>query len=76
MRSTILITTTDNIKDGAVIDNSKIQKQVHDSCMDVFTFENQKNGKQREDNLMNVSLYDDLIIKDENKFKILHMLSK
>jgi hypothetical protein len=75
MKSTITITPVDNIKDFAVINNDLNLIETHDSDMDVFLLEN-KNGKRRVSNLMGVSLYDDLIVKGDIKYKILHMLSK
>ncbi len=75
MKSTITITPVDNIKDFGVINKDLNIVETHDSDMDVFLMEN-KNGKRRMSNLMGVSLYDDLIVKGEVKYKILHMLSK
>lgn len=77
MTSTILITNIKNIdfEKMQVIDNSKILEEKYDSDMDVFLLENKNNGKQRMSNLMNVSLFDDLIVKNNEKFKILRMLS-
>ena len=75
MKSTITITPVDNIKDFAVINNDLNTVETHDSDMDVLLMEN-KNGKRRMSNLMGVSLYDDLIVKDNVKYKVLHMLSK
>jgi len=78
MKSQILITNIKNIdfKENKVINNSQIVKQIHDSDMDIFTFENIRTGKQYRGNLMNVSVYDDLILENNEKFKILHMLTK
>ena len=78
MTSTILITDVQNIdfEKLKVIDNSKILEENHNSDMDVFLLENKNNGHQRKSNLMNVSLFDDLIVRDGVKFKILQMLSK
>ena len=59
-----------------VIDNSKVLEEKYDSDMDVLLLENKNNGHQRMSNLMHVSLYDDLIVKDNEKFKILRMLSR
>ena len=77
MTSTILITNIQNIdfEKMQVIDNSKVLVEKYDSDIDVFLLENKNNGSQRMSNLMHVSLYDDLIVKDNEKFKILRMLS-
>ena len=75
MKSTITITPVDNIKDFAVINNDLNTVETYDSDMDVLLMEN-KNGKRRMSNLMGVRLYDDLIVKGDVKYKILHMLSK
>ncbi len=74
--STILITPISNIINNTVVDNSKVIKRTHDSNMDVFTFYNVRNEETRCANLMSVSLYDDLIVEGEEKYKILHMLTK
>ena len=75
MNSTITITPIDNIKDFAVVNNDLVTRKTYDSDMDVLLMKN-KNGKKRMSNLMGVSLYDDLVIIDGVKYKILHMLSK
>jgi hypothetical protein len=78
MTSTILITNIQNIdfEKMQVIDNSKVLEEKYDSDMDVLLLENKNNGKQRMSNLMNGSLFDDLIVKNNEKFKILRMLSR
>lgn len=76
MKSTILITPTSNILNMAVVDNSKVEKRTYDSNMDVFTFYNVKQGETRKANLMDVSLYDDVIVEKDVHYKILRMLSK
>jgi|TARA_R110000782_G_scaffold201095_1_gene289865 hypothetical protein len=78
MTSTILITNVQNIDFGKmiVIDNSKVFEEKYDSDIDILLLENKNNGRQRMSNLMQVSLFDDLIIKDNEKFKILRMLSR
>ena len=78
MNSKIIITTIKNIdfKENKVIDNSIVETREYDSNMDIFLFEEIKTGRRWKGNLMHVSLYDDLIIKDEEKYKILQMLSK
>ena len=78
MTSTILITNVQNIdfEKMKVIDNSKVLEEKYDSDMDVLLLENKNNGRQRMSNLMQVSLYDDLIVRDNEKFKILRMLSR
>lgn len=54
----------------------KIESRSYDSDMDVLLFENKNTGSRRRANLMDVSLYDDIIIEDNDKFKIISMLSK
>jgi hypothetical protein len=76
MKSTILITPTTNIVNMAVVDNSKVEKRTYDSDMDVFTFYNVKREHTRKANLMDVSLYDDVIVENDVHYKILRMLSK
>ena len=75
MNSTITITPIDNIKDFAVVNNDLVIRKTFDSDMAVLLMEN-KNGKRRMSNLMGVSLYDDLVIIEDIKYKVLHMLSK
>ena len=75
MNSTITITPIDNIKDFAVVNNDLVTRKTFDSDMAVLLMEN-KNGKRRMSNLMGVSLYDDLVIIEDIKYKVLHMLSK
>ena len=77
-KSKITFTNINNIdeKKYAVIDSKKIETKIYDSDMDVLLFENINTGKKRKSNLISVSLYDDLIIKGKEKFKILHMLTK
>lgn len=76
MVSTILITPTTNIKDGRVVDNSKVEKRKYDSDMDVLTFFNEKNEGTRRANLMSVSVFDDVIVEGNTHYKIIQMLSK
>jgi len=76
MKSTIIITPTTNIKDFRVVDEEQIETRTHDSKMDVFTFYNEKEKCNRKSNLMDVSLYDDLIVEGDKQYKILRMLSK
>jgi len=78
MTSAILITNIQNIdfEKMKVIDNSKVLEEKYDSDMDVLLLENKNNGRQRMSNLIHVSLFDDLIVRDNEKFKILRMLSR
>jgi len=78
MNSTILITPLENIdyEKLKVIDNDQIIEETHSSNMQVFHFFNQKTKEERMDTLTNVSLYDDLILRDDKRYKILHMLTK
>lgn len=78
MNSTITITPEENIdyNQGKVIDEKKIEKRTYDSYMDVLTFYDTRHKSTRRGNLFSVSLYDDLIVEGEKRYKILHMLSK
>ena len=75
MKSTILITPTTNIKDLIVIDETQIETRTYDSKMDVFEFYNVRHQDSRKSNLMDVSLYDDVIVEDGKHYKILRMLT-
>ena len=75
MKSTITITPAENIKDRRVIDESKIEQRTYDSDTDVFTFYNVKYKETRRSNLMNVSIFNDLIVDGDVQYKILAMLS-
>lgn len=75
MKSTILITPTTNIKDLIVIDETQIETRTYDSKMDVFEFYNVRHQDSRKSNLMDVSLYDDVIVEDGKNYKILRMLT-
>lgn len=76
MKSEITITPISNILNHRVIDEDKIQIRSYDTNMDVFEFYNQRYQESRKSNLMNVSLYDDVIVEGDEKYKILRMLSK
>ena len=78
MESRMHITNVSNINFDKmeVIDNSKVKEYVHDTYNDIFLFEDIRSGIKRKDTLINVSLYDDLIIWGDEKFKILRMISK
>ena len=78
MISTIIITNVNNIDWATrrVIDAAKIKTRQHDSDLDVFLFENIRTNKQRRSNLMSVSLFDDVIVENKQKYKILNMLTK
>jgi hypothetical protein len=78
MQTKITITNINNIdfSENKVIENSKVEKRIFDSYLDSFLFENINTNKQRKDCLMNVSLFDDLIVIEKEKYKILAMLSK
>lgn len=58
MKSTIVITPIENIKNFSVVNNKLNTTEVYDS------------------NLMGISLYDDFLIKDNARYKILQMISK
>ena len=79
MKSKIKITNVKNIdfENKYIINSELIETRVYDSDNDLLTFENQKSEglQQRKDCLMRVSLYDDLIVENGEKFKILSMLS-
>lgn len=55
---------------------NKVETEFHDSYKDEFTFYNVKTEETRKDFLINVSLYDDRIVRDEKQYYILHMLTK
>jgi len=78
MKSQITITNIKNIDFSTmrVIDESLVETSIYDSDMDVFIFEDIHSQSRRSANLMSVSLYDDLIVKGDEKFKILGMLTK
>jgi hypothetical protein len=78
MKSKIVYTNIKNIdfNNMKVVDNSQIKTAIYDSYGDVFMFEDINTKKRRKDTLIHVSLFNDLIVIGEEKFKILHMLSK
>ncbi len=73
MTSSILITPLDNIEDGCIVDPGKVTRETHNSKTSPLTFEG-RTGRRR-DTLNHVSLYEDLLIKDDVKYKILHMIT-
>lgn len=75
MKSRITITPTTNIKDNQVVDYDKVEKRTYDSDMDVFEFLDVVRNEKRRANLMNVSLYNDVIVEGDIHYKILHMLT-
>lgn len=75
------IITIVNVKDinynkNEVKAKAKVTQETHDSNKDIFLLENEKTGERRKSNLMYVSIYDELIVRGNEKFKILHMLTK
>jgi hypothetical protein len=76
MNSTITITPIDNIKNHKVLNEFLITKETYNTHTDELLMKNKKEGEIRLDTLINVSLYDDLIIKDETEYKILSMFTK
>lgn len=76
MTSTITITPTTNIKDLQVVDSAKVEKKTYNTRMDTFTFFNVRHQTTRRANLMDVSLYDDVIVENGVHYKILRMVSK
>ncbi len=74
MKIKLTITETNNIKDYQLIDQKLISIVYYDKS-DELVFENNV-GELRNDRLINVSLYDDLIILNDKKYKILNMLTK
>lgn len=76
MTSTIWITPTSNIKDRGLLEENKIEKHIYDSDNDFLIFINKKTGEMRNDNLINISIYDDVILNGNVEYKILRMLSK
>ena len=75
-KSKIIITPSLNIKDYSVIDNDLVTSEIHDSRDALFTFRNVVKDKTRTGALINVSLYDDVIVRNNIEYKILHMLTK
>lgn len=78
MQSTITIVNVKdiNLKKNELKDTAKVWSETHNGKMDVFLFENEKTGERWKGTLIHVSLYDDVIVRGEEKFKILHMLTK
>ena len=78
MISTVAVTNVNNIdrKTRHVIDATKIKIRRYDVDLDVLLLENVHTNKQRKANLMSVSLFNDVIVENKQKFKILHMLTK
>ena len=75
-KSIITITPVTNIKDALVVDETKIEIRTCQTYMDVFVFYNIITQITRKSNLEHVSLYDDLIIEGDVKYKILRMITK
>jgi hypothetical protein len=75
-KSIISITPVTNIKDGCVVDETKIEIKTCQTYMDVFVFYNVMTQITRRSNLEHVSLYDDLIVEGDIRHKILRMLTK
>jgi hypothetical protein len=76
MKSTITITPIDNIKNNMVINNDLVEQKTFDSRNDILTFIDVPTGKVRQGALINVSLYDDLLVLNEIKYNILRMITK
>ena len=74
--SKIVITPITNIAGGRVINQDAVETREYNSRMDVFLFHNRERNEMRKGNLMDVSLYNDLIVENEIYYKILHMLTK
>ena len=76
----ITITPTTNIANSAVIDNSLVEVKEYDAHDHTFHFYDIIRKKHRFNALINVSLYDDVIIFDETsgdvQYKILAMKTK
>lgn len=77
MKHIIKITPIDNIdfEKGIVIDNSKIENREIDGNTEVTLF-NTVNEIERQGKFIHVSVYDDILVENEVKYKILHMLTK
>ena len=71
--SKITYTPITNIKDSVVVDDDLVKVDTYDSYMDVFTMTNPRIGRKRKDTLMNISLYDDIVIIDDVDCKVLRM---
>lgn len=55
---------------------NKVEVETHDAYSDRMKFRNVKSDEVREDSLINVSLFDDRIVRGADEFVILHMLTK
>ena len=78
MNSTIYLTNVKNIdfKQMRVIDDSLVTKETHDSDLKIHVFKDTLTGIERRDSLIHVSLFDDVIVRGTEEYKILNMLSK
>ena len=59
-----------------LIDHKAVTEETWDTFMDVFEFRNARTDKRRRTNLMDISLYDDVIVRAGIEYKVLGMLSK
>lgn len=75
MIAEILITPISNIENNRIIKNDKVEKRICCNRTNIFTFFNVPLQKTRKDTLINVSLFDDLIVEKRIKYKILRMTS-
>jgi hypothetical protein len=78
MKSTITITNVDNIdhNNGCLFDPTKVETKTYDTCKDPFIFYNVIKKTCEVKTLEHVSLYDDEIVSDGKRFKILHMITE
>lgn len=74
--SKITITPTSNIENSQVVDIKLVTTESHDSRDLKFILRNTINNITRRGDLINVSIYDDVIVRGSNEFKILNMLTK
>ena len=73
MTLTLTLTENKNISEGIVIDESKIFKKKFVSSDPILVV---TKGIQRVINVINLSLYEDLIVLDNEHLKILNLFSK
>jgi hypothetical protein len=77
MKSTITITPMSNIENTrTLIDHKAVTTETWDSFMDVFELRNVRTDKRRRTNLMDISLYDDVIVRAGIEYKVLGMMTK
>ena len=74
-KSKVHLTPVSNIVNNHLVDKTNVIQREFDSLKDGFTFINTNTNEERVDNLMNVSVYDDIMVYENKQYKILHMLT-